>query len=178
VPQGPKPLGFDGRFVAGAAVPPHPLRSVASFRLVVPRKLPNSELVLRAALIGHWADLGFDVGGFHHDDCIPGTAVEKRTVGSLAGALLAPDAEQRIHLDAAEGRMILVGNPEHAVFDGAVFDTGGRAGATGAALGDNGKFFGFFLARGVNPLRAGLALHLIRHHAGGFAGGPWFGPAG
>src|SRR6266566_377985 len=102
------------------------------------------------ASVGHGAAFFFPRGRIHHDDGVPGAAIEEATVRALAKALLAPDAEKRVDLNASEGRVILVRNPKHAIFDGAVFDAGGRTGATGAAFGDDGKFFGFFLARGGN----------------------------
>ena len=103
-----------------------------------------------AASVGHGADFFFHFGRIHHDDGVPGAAIEEATVRALAQALLAPDAENRIDLNASEWRMVLVWNPKHAIFDGAVFDAGGRAGATGTAFGDHGKFFGLLFARGGN----------------------------
>ena len=106
--------------------------------------------------IGHHADFFFHLSGVHHGDGIPGAAVEEGAVRTLAGALIAADAQDGIHLDAAEGRVVLIRHPEHAVFHRAVFDAGGRTGATGAALGDNGQLFGLFLARSDYALGAGL----------------------
>src|SRR5580704_1529086 len=119
--------------------------------------------------VGHGADFFFDFGDVHHDDGVPGAAIEEAAVGALAEALLAADALKRIDLDAAERRIVLVGDPEHAVFDRAVLDAGGRAGAAGAAFGDDGKLFGFFLARGGDALGARLLLHLVGHQSRGFS---------
>lgn len=82
----------------------------------------------------------FPVVGRHHLDRIPGTAIEKRAIGTLADALLATNAKVRINFDAAERWMIFVGNPEHAGFDGTILDAGRGAGATGAAVGCNRKY--------------------------------------
>src|SRR2546429_7858248 len=76
--------------------------------------------------------------GCFHDDGVPGGAIEEATVRALAKALLAAYAENRIDLNASEWRVVPVGNPKHAIFDRAVFNAGGRAGATGAAFGDDG----------------------------------------
>jgi hypothetical protein len=119
-------------------------------------------------LVRHGADFFFDFDGVHHDDGVPRAAIEEAAVGALAKALFAADAEDGINLDAAEGRIVLVGNPEHAVFDRAVFDAGGRAGAAGAAFGDDGELFRFFLARGGDALGARFKLLLVGHHSRGF----------
>ena len=108
--------------------------------------------------VGHGADFFFHFRGFHHDDGVPGAAVEEAAIGPLAETLLAADAKNRIDLNAAEGRMILVGNPEHAVFNGAIFNAGRGAGATGAAFGDDGEFLGLFLARRGDAFGAWLVL--------------------
>ena len=114
-------------------------------------------------LIHHGTDFFFHFRGFHHDDGIPGAAVEEATVRALAETLLAADAKKRINLNAAERRMVLVRNPEHAVFDGTVFHAGGRASATRAAFGDDGKFFGLFLARGGDAFGTRLVLQFVRN---------------
>src|SRR5947208_2636617 len=75
---------------------------------------------------------GFPIVGRNHLNCIPRTAIEEGAVRAFAGALLTANAEIRIDFDAAEGWMIFIGHPEHAGFDGAVFDARGRAGAAGA----------------------------------------------
>lgn len=76
-------------------------------------------------LVGHGADFLLHFRRVHHDDGVPGAAIEKAAVRALAEALLAADAENRIDLYASERRIVLVRNPEHAVFDGTVFDAGG-----------------------------------------------------
>lgn len=114
--------------------------------------------------VGHGADFLLHFRRVHHDDGVPGAAIEKAAVRALAEALLAADAENRIDLYASERRIVLVRNPEHAVFDGTVFDAGGRPGATGAAFGDDGEFLGFFLARRGNAFRPRLVLQLVRDH--------------
>src|SRR5512138_1365856 len=63
----------------------------------------------------HDPDFLFHFGGIHHGNGVPGAAVEEAAVGPFADALLTPDAKQRIHLDAAERRVVFVGDPEHAV---------------------------------------------------------------
>src|SRR5919108_3327385 len=99
-----------------------------------------------ARSVGHRADFFFHFRGFHHDDGVPGAAVEEAPVGTLTEALLATDAKNRINLNAAEGRMDFVGNPEHAVFDGTILDTGGGNGAAPAGVGGEwGVFLFFFL---------------------------------
>ena len=98
--------------------------------------------------IGHGADFFFDRSGVHHDDGVPRTPVEEAAIGAFAEALFATDAEDGIDLDAAKGRMVFVRDPEHAVFDGTVFDARGRASAAGAAFGDDSKFFRFLLPGG------------------------------
>ena len=86
------------------------------------------------------------IGGDHFDR-VPGTAVKKCAIRSFADALLAPDAEIRVYFNASEWRMIFVGHPEHARFDGAVLNAGRRPGATGATVGSDGKYSGTLLAR-------------------------------
>src|ERR1019366_4908103 len=81
------------------------------------------------------ADHGFDFLDGNHFDGIPRAAVQEGAVRPLAGALLAANAEHGVHVDAAEGRMILVGHPIHAIGDGAIRHAGRRTGATGAAFG-------------------------------------------
>ena len=82
--------------------------------------LSSSEWGVRQLYAVH----GLPVFGRNHFDCIPGTAVEKRAIRSLADAFLAADAEIRINFNAAKRFMVRVRNPEHAGFDGTVFDTG------------------------------------------------------
>ena len=116
--------------------------------------------------IRHGADFFFDFGDVHHDDRVPRAAIEEAAVGALAEAFLAADALKRIDLDAAERRIVLVGDPEHTIFDRAVLDAGGRAGAAGAALGDDGQFLGALFARGGDALGLRLPLHDFGEHGG------------
>jgi hypothetical protein len=88
----------------------------------------------------------FPVIGRYHFNCIPGAAIEKRAVWSFANALLTANAEIWIDFDASERRMIFVGYPEHAGFDGTVFDARRGSGATGAAVSRDRKYSGPFLA--------------------------------
>jgi hypothetical protein len=66
----------------------------------------------------------FPVFRGYHFDGVPGTAVEKRAVGTFADALLTTNAEIRINLDAPEGWVIFIGHPEHTRLDGTILDTG------------------------------------------------------
>ena len=91
---------------------------------------------------------GFPVVGGDHLNCVPGTAVEEGAVRALARAFLTANTQIRIDFDAAEGWMIGIGYPEHAGFDGAVLDAGGRAGAAGAAVGRDCQDARPLLARG------------------------------
>ena len=82
---------------------------------------------------------GFPIIRRNHFNRIPRTAVEEGAVRTFARALLATNAKVGIDFDAAEGWMIFVGHPKHAGFDWAVFDAGGRAGATRATVGGDGE---------------------------------------
>ena len=113
-------------------------------------------------LVRHGTNGLFYFHGVEHDDGVPGAAVEEAAFGTFADAFFAADAEERVDFDAAEGWVVVVGNPEHAVFDRAVLDAGGRAGASGAALGDDGELFGLFLAHGGEALGARLLLEFVR----------------
>src|ERR1700691_3825151 len=58
---------------------------------------------------GHFeADHRFDFLDRNHFYGVPRAAVQKCAIRTLAGALLAADAEHRVYLDAAERQMILV----------------------------------------------------------------------
>ena len=83
---------------------------------------------------------GFPIIGGHHFDRIPGAAIQKGAIRSLADAFLTADAEIRINFDAAEWRVIFVGDPEHAGFNGTVLDASRRSRATGAAVGCDRKY--------------------------------------
>src|SRR5580658_995787 len=104
------------------------------------------------------ADHGFDFLDGDHLDGVPRAAVQEGAVGPLADALLAADAQHGVHLDVAEGRMVLVGHPIHAIGHRTIRHAGRRTGATGAALGDDGQLLGPLFARGEDALRLGLHL--------------------
>ena len=59
---------------------------------------------------------------WNHFDCIPRTAIQECAIGAFADALLTADAQIGIDFDATEGRMIFVGYPKHARFDGTVLN--------------------------------------------------------
>jgi hypothetical protein len=106
---------------------------------------------------------GFHFFGGDHLDGVPRAAIQKTSVGAFAGALFAANTELRINLDTAEGRVLLVPHPIHTILNGAVRNAGWRTGATGATLGDNSYFLGFFLARGVNAFGLRLELDNFAH---------------
>lgn len=81
----------------------------------------------------------FPIVGGHHLNSVPGATIEKSTIWSFADTLLAANTKIRIDFDAAEGRMVLVGNPEHAGFDGTVFYACRRARAPRAAVSSDGQ---------------------------------------
>ena len=81
----------------------------------------------------------FPVVSRNHLNCIPRAAIEERAVGPFAGALLAPNTEIWIDFNAAEWRMILIGDPEHAGFNRTVLDACRRARAAGATVSCNGQ---------------------------------------
>src|SRR2546428_13927678 len=99
------------------------------------------------ASVGHRADFFFDFGGVHHDDGVPRAAIQEAAVRPLAEALFAADTENRINLDAPERRIVLIRDPEHAVFHRAIFHAGGAPPATRADTGDASKALGVFLCR-------------------------------
>jgi hypothetical protein len=89
----------------------------------------------------------FPVIGRHHFDRIPRAAVKECAIWSFADALLTSDTEIRVYFDAPEWRMIFIGHPEHARFDGAVLDASRRTGATGTTVGSDRKNSWPLLAR-------------------------------
>src|SRR5579862_1418080 len=108
---------------------------------------------------GHFeADHGFHFFDGNHLDGVPRAAVQESAIRPLAGALLAADAQHGIYFDVAEGRMLVVGHPVHAVGHRAIGHAGRRTRAAGAAFGDDGEFLGPLLARGGDTLRLGLHL--------------------
>lgn len=76
-------------------------------------------------LVAHGADFFFYFRNIHHDYCVPRASVEEGALWTLAEALLASDALQGVYLDAAEGWMIVIRYPKHAIFDRAILDAGG-----------------------------------------------------
>src|ERR1051326_7572243 len=109
-------------------------------------------------------DHGFHVFDRHHPGGGPRAAVQEGPIRPLAGALFAADAEGGVDLDVAEGRMLLVGDPVHAICHRAVGHAGRGSGAAGAALGDDGKFLGPLLTRRGDALRFGLHFNDSRGH--------------
>ena len=87
-----------------------------------------------------------------------GQPSRKAPSGPLLTHFLQPMQSSGVDLDVAEGRMVLVRDPVHAIGHRAIRNAGRRSGASGAALGDDCKFFGPFLPRGGDPL--GFRLHL------------------
>src|SRR5260370_18609018 len=72
--------------------------------------------------IRHSSDNFFHFRNVHHHDGIPWAAVQEASVRSLAHALLAPDAENGVHVDASERRIILIRPPEHTVLHPRILD--------------------------------------------------------
>jgi hypothetical protein len=87
-----------------------------------------------------WHDASFflNLGRIDHNNRIPWATVEEAPVGSLAGAFFATDAQDGIDLYSPKRWVVFVGNPEHAILNRAIFDTGWGAGTARAAFGDNG----------------------------------------
>src|SRR2546425_1699634 len=77
-----------------------------------------------ARSVGHGAVGGLEFSKGHQFNGVPGAALEEGAVRALAGAEFAADAEQGINLNAAEGGMVGVRDPVHAVFDGTVVHAG------------------------------------------------------
>ena len=73
----------------------------------------------------------------HHLNGVPGAAVEKRTIWTFAYALLASNTKVGINFDATKRRVILVRHPEHARFDGAIFNASGGTRAASATISRN-----------------------------------------
>src|SRR5262249_48537956 len=109
------------------------------------------------------ADSSLNFFDWNHLDSVPGAPIEERAIRALADALLTTDAQRRIHLDAAKGSMIFIRNPVHAIRYRTIRHACRRARATAAALGNDRKLLGLFLARGGDPFRFGLHLD----HSGG-----------
>ena len=114
----------------------------------------------------------FHLGGIDHHDGVPGAAIQEAPVGSFADALLAPNTEDGIDLNTSERRIVLIGDPEHAIFNRAVLNAGRRTSAPSTAFGDDGQFFGFLLAGRGKALGFRFKLELVRHHADGLRRSP------
>ena len=82
----------------------------------------------------------FPVVRRHHLNRIPGTTIEKRTIGTLACTFLTSYAQIRIYFDSPERRMVFIGHPEHAGFNRTVLDAGRRPGTAGATVGRDGQY--------------------------------------
>src|SRR5215471_1512376 len=145
------------------------------FRMQRKEMLPGRESAI-SSLFGvlgaeglnrHYADFFLHFRGVDHSNGIPGAAIEEAAVWAFADALLASDAKDGVDLNAAKGWMVLIGHPEHAVFDRAVLDAGRRAGASGTALGDYCQFFGLFLPRRSKALGFRFKLELVGDHSDG-----------
>ena len=93
---------------------------------------------LTTALKRHDSHFLLHLNRIHHYDRIPGAAIEETAIWTFADTLFAADAENWVNLNASKRWMVFIRHPEHAVFHRAIFDTGGRAGAARAALGDYG----------------------------------------
>ena len=126
---------------------------------------------LRAVFLNsHRSHFFFHLGGIHHDDRVPRTAVQEAAVGTFAEAFLATDAKNGIDLDAPKRRMVFVGHPEHAVFHRTILDASGRTGASGATLGNHRQFLRLLLPRSGETFRLRFKLLLVGNHADGFGG--------
>src|SRR5207244_1291299 len=79
--------------------------------------------------------------------------IQESALRALADALLASDAQDWVHLDASEGRMVLVRHPEHAVHNWTILYARRRSRASRAAFSDHREFFRFFFPRRGNARR-------------------------
>src|SRR2546427_2544716 len=143
-----------------------PLLTASLMRRIVSRSMHRPH-----QLEWHHADFLFHLAGVHHHDGIPGAAVEESSVWTLAGALLATDTQDRVHLNAAERRIVFIGDPEHAVLDRTIFHAGRRAGAAGATFRNDRQLFWLFLARSADSFGPWFVLELVGHHPDRSRGG-------
>src|SRR5207302_28077 len=90
--------------------------------------------------------------------------IQEGAIRPLAGALLAANAQNGVHLNPSKRRMVFVRHPEHTVFHRTVLDTRRRPGAARAAFRDYGQFFGFFLADAGEALGLWFKLQFVRNH--------------
>jgi hypothetical protein len=115
--------------------------------------------------VRHRSDFFFHFHRINHHDGIPRTPIQEAPIRTLAEALLAANAQDRINLDAPKRRIVLVRHPKHAIFHGTVLHTRRRTRAACAALRNYGKFLWLLLACGCDSLRARLKLLLVGHHS-------------
>jgi hypothetical protein len=64
----------------------------------------------------------FPIISWNHLDCIPRATIQKRSIGSFAGALLTADTEVWIYFDSSERRMIFIRHPEHTRLNGTILN--------------------------------------------------------
>ena len=64
----------------------------------------------------------FPVVSWNHLNRVPGATVKKGPIWTLTNAFLAAYTQVWIYFDTPERRMVFVGHPEHASFDGTVLD--------------------------------------------------------
>lgn len=76
-------------------------------------------------LVTHRADFFFHFRNVYHDYRVPGASIEESAFWTFTQALLTADAQDGVYLDAAEGWMIVVRDPEHAIFDRTILHAGG-----------------------------------------------------
>src|SRR5947207_3875220 len=105
------------------------------------------------------AEPGFDLLARDHFDGVPGAAVEERAVRAFARTLFAANTGGGVHFDATEWRVVFVGNPVHAVLDGAIGNASRRARAARATFRDDGELARYLLPRRRDALRLRLRLH-------------------
>jgi hypothetical protein len=115
----------------------------------------------------HHSDFLLHLSRIDHRDRVPRTAIQKTPIRPFADAFFAADAQNGIHLDPSKGRIIFVRYPEHAIFDRAIFHARRGAGAPGAALGYNRKFFRFLFAGCGETFGLRFKLQLVRNHPDG-----------
>jgi len=139
---------------------------------VCQRSLVFLEYLEQEVLDRHYADFLLYFSGVDHGDGIPGATVEEAAVGAFADALLASDAKDGVDLNTSEGRIIVVGDPEHAVFYRTILDAGGRTCTSSAALGDDREFFGFLFARRGEAFGLRFKFELVGDHSDGLGRSP------
>ena len=88
----------------------------------------------------------FPVVSGYHVDRVPRTAIEKRPIRALAGALLTADTEIWVDFDSSKRRMVIIRHPEHTGFNRTILDTRRRSGAARATIGGDCEYARPFLA--------------------------------